>query len=306
MLLINFHLDFLDYYHDLLQYTKQRKSRLVQFKEALNQTPTDTHQKQLKTYFGKERAFLRKRRTRLTISHFKIISQIGQGGYGKVFLARYKQTDQICALKQMSKNVLKKMGEVQHILTERDILTSTDTPFLTKLLFAFQDTQSIYLAMEFVPGGDLRTLFNNSGCLKEEHARFYISEMFISVSELHRLGYIHRDLKPENFLIDAQGHIKLTDFGLSRGALSHDVIQSLTNNLSRLASSNPTYKSISERKSLFSTIRGTGFRAMSLVGSPDYMVHFYCFSLFLKKRPMRYSQTRHWVTVVNVTIGLLE
>jgi serine/threonine protein kinase len=66
-----------------------------------------------------------------------------------------------------------------------------------RLLYAFQDPQHVYLAMEYVPGGDFRTLLNNSGVLKEEHARFYISEMFAAVNELHKLGYIHRDLKPE-------------------------------------------------------------------------------------------------------------
>jgi serine/threonine protein kinase len=87
--------------------------------------------------------------------------------------------------------------KVRHVLVERDILTATKTPWLVRLLYAFQDTQHVYLAMEYVPGGDFRTLLNNSGVLKEEHARFYISEMFVAVNELHKLGYIHRDLKPE-------------------------------------------------------------------------------------------------------------
>jgi cell cycle protein kinase DBF2 len=87
--------------------------------------------------------------------------------------------------------------KVRHVLVERDILTATKTSWLVRLLYAFQDTQHVYLAMEYVPGGDFRTLLNNSGVLKEEHARFYISEMFVAVNELHKLGYIHRDLKPE-------------------------------------------------------------------------------------------------------------
>ena len=76
-------------------------------------------------------------------------------------------------------------------------MTATKTPWLVRLLYAFQDREHVYLAMEYVPGGDFRTLLNNAGVLKEEIARFYISEMFVGVNELHRLGYIHRDLKPE-------------------------------------------------------------------------------------------------------------
>ncbi|KAJ1558106.1 serine/threonine-protein kinase dbf2, partial [Nowakowskiella sp. JEL0078] len=188
-----------------------------------------------KIYCGKERAFLRRRRTRMRVSNFHIITQVGQGGYGEVFLARKQETNEICALKRMSKRLLSKLGEkVQHVLTERDILTRTETPWLVKLLYAFQDIEHVYLAMEYVPGGDVRTLLNNYGVLREEHARFYVAEMIMCVSELHRLGYIHRDLKPENFLIDSTGHVKLTDFGLSRGTLSKDCIDALKVKLEKI------------------------------------------------------------------------
>ena len=135
----------------------------------------------------------------------------------------------MCALKKMRKKTLFKMDEassfehflmhssltstylqIRHVLVERDILTATKTPWLVRLLYAFQDPEHVYLAMEYVPGGDFRTLLNNSGVLKEEHARFYISEMFAAVNELHRLGYIHRDLKPEvclaSFLVRTLAH----------------------------------------------------------------------------------------------------
>ncbi|KAI8829309.1 kinase-like domain-containing protein, partial [Chytridium lagenaria] len=157
--------------------------------------PLTTPQKttpEYRQHFGSERTLLRHRRTRLRLSAFDIQTQIGQGGYGQVFLARKKDTNEICALKKMSKRLLVCMGEVDHILTERDILTWSNSEWLIKLLYAFQDVENVYLAMEYAAGGDLRTLLNNSGVLREEHARFYISEMMVAVGNLHELGYIHR------------------------------------------------------------------------------------------------------------------
>ena len=112
-------------------------------------------------------------------------------------------------------------------------MTRTDSPWLVKLLYAFQDFDHVYLVMEYVPGGDLRTLLNASGILHDHHAKFYFGEMCAAVFALHKLGYLHRDLKPENFLLDATGHIKLTDFGLSRGKLSHEVVDLLKKKVTR-------------------------------------------------------------------------
>ena len=98
----------------------------------------------------------------------------------------------------MSKKLLLKLGEVQHILTERDVLSAAKSEWLVRLLYAFQDTDHVYLAMEYVPGGDMRTLLNNSGILRYQHARFYAAEMIHAVDALHKLGFLHRDLKPES------------------------------------------------------------------------------------------------------------
>jgi cell cycle protein kinase DBF2 len=98
-------------------------------------------------YLGKERANLRKRRTRLRHGDFQILTQVGQGGYGAVYLASKKDTREVCALKVMSKKLLFKLDEIRHVLTERDILTAAHSEWLVKLLYAFQDEQSIYLAM---------------------------------------------------------------------------------------------------------------------------------------------------------------
>lgn len=123
-----------------------------------------------------------------------------------------------------------------------------------------------------MPGGDFRTLLNNSGVLKEEHARFYISEMFCSVDALHKLGYIHRDLKPENFLIDKTGHIKLTDFGLAAGNLNPSRIESMKHKLDQVKDEEVIYRSTKEMRDIYKSIRKVEPRtADSIVGSPDYM-----------------------------------
>jgi len=171
----------------------------------------------------------------------------------------------------MSKKKLLKSNEIQHVLTERDILTATNSEWLVKLLYAFQDVENVYLAMEYVPGGDVRTLLNKSGILIEVHTRFYISEMFMAVNSLHELGFIHRDIKPENFLIDANGHIKLTDFGLSRGSISSRCINSLKSKLDDIKDKQIIPRTIAERRTIHLSMRKDKKWAFSLVGSPDYM-----------------------------------
>lgn len=142
--------DFLDYYYDLLSYVHNRQTRLGQFK-AQNPPPPATpeaeYSEALETYLGRERANLRKRRTRLRQGDFQILTQVGQGGYGQVYLAQKKDTREVCALKVMSKKLLFKLDEVRHVLTERDILTNAKSEWLVSLLYAFQDERSIYLAM---------------------------------------------------------------------------------------------------------------------------------------------------------------
>ena len=269
---------FLDHYFDLLTYLQERKQRIISFKEhaQLQRWPADQYQREWQQQLARESAFLRKRRTRTNLIQFTVLKQIGQGGYGQVFLVRKKDTDEVCALKKMSKIHLKKMNEVNHILTERDILTQTRSEWLTRLLYAFQDFEHVYLAMEYVPGGDMRTMMNKAGILHEPDAMFYMAEMFVAVNELHKLGYLHRDLKPENFLIDSQGHLKLTDFGLSKGQLASARVESLKEKLIVAKDAKLVKYTSLERKSFHQSLREHWDeehrnRAFSLVGSPDYM-----------------------------------
>lgn len=272
---------FLDYYCDMFDYviTRRERTKLVESK-LLNDSNFNSNlqrqQLEWKNYIGRERALLRKRRLKPKHKDFEMITQVGQGGYGQVFLARKKDTREICALKVLNKKLLVKLDETKHVLTERDILTNTRSEWLVKLLYAFQDPEKVFLAMEFVPGGDFRTLLNNTGYLIPPHARFYISEMFAAVNSLHELGFTHRDLKPENFLIDSKGHIKLTDFGLAAGTVSTDRIESMRIKLQNLQDlDDKSYKIpsrlILERQKIFKQSQGHHNLANSIVGSPDYM-----------------------------------
>ncbi|KAI4238771.1 MAG: hypothetical protein LQ349_000852 [Xanthoria aureola] len=272
---------FLDHYFDLLSYVHTRQSRQAKFESSMPpppETSAEDYEQARKQWLGRERANLRKRRTRLRQGDFQILTQVGQGGYGQVYLAKKKDTKEVCALKVMSKKLLFKLDEIRHILTERDILTAAKSEWLVRLLYAFQDDQSIYLAMEYVPGGDFRTLLNNTGVLHNRHARFYISEMFCCVDALHQLGYIHRDLKPENFLVDSNGHVKLTDFGLAAGMLSPGKLESMRIKLEEVGNmsvpfGNPTEKrTADERREGYRSLRNREVNyAKSIVGSPDYM-----------------------------------
>ncbi|KAF3002242.1 hypothetical protein E8E14_005769 [Neopestalotiopsis sp. 37M] len=272
---------FLDYYFDQITYVGARQNRLDAFRKE-NPVPEDsndeTYRDLWKKYCGRERANLRKRRVRLRHGDFQILTQIGQGGYGQVYLAQKKDTKEVCALKVMSKRLLFKLDEVRHVLTERDILTTAKSEWLVRLLYSFQDDKSIYLAMEYVPGGDFRTLLNNTGVLSNRHARFYIAEMFCCVDALHQLGYIHRDLKPENFLVDSTGHVKLTDFGLAAGMLAPARVESMRIKLEKASETRVPFgkpmeqRTVAERRDGYRSMREKDVNyAKSIVGSPDYM-----------------------------------
>lgn len=151
----------------------------------------------------------------LSIYDFELISLIGKGSYGKVMQARKKDSGKIYAIKVLKKTDLKKASQIQHTKTERHILEKIVHPFICSLRYAFQDQTKLFMVLDFFTGGEL--FFHlNKGRFPEERARFYIAEILLALEHLHSRNIVYRDLKPENVLLDSDGHIKLTDFGLSR------------------------------------------------------------------------------------------
>ncbi|KAG2235807.1 hypothetical protein INT48_003919 [Thamnidium elegans] len=153
------------------------------------------------------------------LDHLEMIKVLGKGCMGKVLLVRSRTTKELYALKSIVKEHVIEQREITHTLDERNILTKLselDHPYLAKLHTSFQDEHRLYLLTNYYCGGDLATHMAKLYCFPKECALFYAAEIMDGISELHRLGILYRDLKPENILLTGDGHIILTDFGLSK------------------------------------------------------------------------------------------
>uniref|UniRef100_A0A8C1M996 non-specific serine/threonine protein kinase n=1 Tax=Cyprinus carpio TaxID=7962 RepID=A0A8C1M996_CYPCA len=155
---------------------------------------------------------------------FELCKVLGQGSFGKVFLVRKitgPDAGQLYAMKVLKKATLKVRDRVRTKM-ERDILVEVNHPFIVKLHYAFQTEGKLYLILDFLRGGDLFTRLSKEVMFTEEDVKFYLAELALALDHLHGLGIIYRDLKPENILLDNDGHIKLTDFGLSKESADHE------------------------------------------------------------------------------------
>ncbi|XP_044290939.1 ribosomal protein S6 kinase alpha-1 isoform X2 [Varanus komodoensis] len=157
-------------------------------------------------------------------SQFELLKVLGQGSFGKVFLVRKitpPDNGHLYAMKVLKKATLKVRDRVRTKM-ERDILVEVNHPFIVKLHYAFQTEGKLYLILDFLRGGDLFMRLSKEVMFTEEDVKFYLAELVLGLGHLHRLGIVYRDLKPENILLDDEGHIKLTDFGLSKEAIDHE------------------------------------------------------------------------------------
>eukprot|EP01135_Chromosphaera_perkinsii_P003173 Nk52_evm62s236 gene=Nk52_evmTU62s236 len=151
-----------------------------------------------------------------TISDFKIIKLISRGAYGKVFLAKKKSTNDFFAIKVLKKEDMVNKNMVDNVMAEKKALSIANNPYVVKLFYTFQTKQFLYLVMEYLNGGDVYSLLQAINCFDESMAKAYIAEIVLALEYLHGHGIIHRDVKPDNMLINHEGHVKLTDFGLAR------------------------------------------------------------------------------------------
>jgi len=160
-----------------------------------------------------------------TIEDFEIIRVVGVGGSGRVLQARHKPSGQYRAVKVMSKERLFQQEQrLQRVITEKRILSRLQHPFVVSLHWAFQTTTHLFLVLDFCGGGELFFHMLHRGRFEEPDGKFYFSEILLGLEYLHSQQVLYRDLKPENCLLDDEGHIRLTDFGLSKDNLTHSAL----------------------------------------------------------------------------------
>ena len=166
---------------------------------------------------------IRKNREKQTIREYESLSIIGRGAFGEVHVCREIKTGKIYAVKKIKKDVLLEKNQIIHIRSEQQFMSKVKSPWIVDLKASFQEDDYLYLIMEFCQGGDFMNLLIKKDILTEEEARFYTAELILAVESIHKLDCIHRDIKPDNILIDKNGHIKLSDFGLAK--ISEKLVQ---------------------------------------------------------------------------------
>ncbi|XP_030642795.1 serine/threonine-protein kinase LATS2 [Chanos chanos] len=198
---------------------QQKLQRRMQLEQEMSKAGlSEAEQEQMRKMLNqKESNYNRLRRAKMDKSMFVKIKTLGIGAFGEVCLTRKVDTGALYAMKTLRKKDVLNRNQVAHVKAERDILAEADNEWVVRLYYSFQDRDSLYFVMDYIPGGDMMSLLIRMGVFPEPLARFYVAELTLAIESVHKMGFIHRDIKPDNILIDLDGHIKLTDFGLCTG-----------------------------------------------------------------------------------------
>lgn len=225
-------------------------------------------------------------RHKMSTADFEPLTLIGRGAFGEVRVVRERSSGCIYAMKSLRKAEMVRRGQVEHVMAERNLLAQVSSKMVVKLFYSFQDDEFLYLVMEYLPGGDMMTLLMRKDTLTEHEARFYMAQSVLSIEAIHAANYIHRDIKPDNLLLCADGHLKLSDFGLCKpidtNSLPKLAIESGEGGGGRAATgsagSAPGGKAelvqggtIDRKQQLEHWRRNRRIMAYSTVGTPDYI-----------------------------------
>ncbi|RCH90381.1 hypothetical protein CU097_011511 [Rhizopus azygosporus] len=150
------------------------------------------------------------------IHDYELIETLGTGTFGRVYLAKEKKAKKYYAIKVLKKAEIVKLKQVEHINSEREVLSQINFPFIVQLYCTFQDQVNLYMVQEYIIGGELFRHLRKSGRFPNDTARFYAAEIVLALEYLHSKDIIYRDLKPENILLDNRGYVKIADFGFAK------------------------------------------------------------------------------------------
>lgn len=309
------------FYDNYWKHLNEREERRKVLEEKMKAAKLSEEEKEKRrqALVHRETEVMRLRRKRVNVNLFQSTKVIGRGAFGEVHLVRMRGTETVFAMKKLKKSKMIEKDQVEHVRAERNALADAETiyttnddntsgnrykdenPWVTRLYYSFQDAQYLYLIMEFVPGGDMMTHLIKYDTFSEEATRFFIAETVLAIDSIHKLNYIHRDIKPDNLLLDKNGHIKLSDFGLCTGLHTQKY-----NNLYHHLEGQSTELSSADRNSLklsrnqrFDSWRGKRrMLAFSTVGTPDYIAP----EVFLKEG---YTETCDWWSVGVIMFEML-
>ncbi|KAI5649581.1 hypothetical protein M9H77_35586 [Catharanthus roseus] len=266
------------HYKEQMKSLQERRERRHMLERKLADADvTEEEQSNILKYLEKkETEYMRLQRHKMGADDFEPLTMIGKGAFGEVRICREKTTGHVYAMKKLKKSEMLRRGQVEHVKAERNLLAEVDSNCIVKLYCSFQDEEYLYLIMEYLPGGDMMTLLMRKDTLTEDEARFYVGETVLAIESIHKHNYIHRDIKPDNLLLDRNGHMKLSDFGLCKPldcTNLHEKDFSVATNLSGALQSDgrPAAPKRSQQEQLQHWQRNRRMLAYSTVGTPDYI-----------------------------------
>lgn len=188
----------------------------------------------------------------IDLDSFKIVDEIGSGSFGTVFKVVKKNDNKVYAMKKLSKKLLMKKKMLKYAISECKIMKDLHHPFVLELFYCFENSNYIFLILEYCPGGDLESLLESKPML-ESAAKFYLAEIIIGIEYLHSHNIIYRDLKPANILLDEDGHIKLADFGIAKsGNSKEEAVSTLIGSPAYISPEVLCYEKLSKASDIYS------------------------------------------------------
>jgi serine/threonine protein kinase len=267
------------FYKNFFRSLRDRDDRRTTLERKMEELglPEDLRNQKRRELDKRETEYIRLRRLRLTHHSFETIKIIGRGAFGEVRLVRMMKNKRLYAMKKLDKSKMIEKHQVAHVRSERDVLADNNNyyknnPWIVRLYYSFQDAHYLYMIMEYVPGGDMMTQFIKLDTFTEDQTRFYIAETVLAVDSIHKLHYIHRDIKPDNLLLDKNGHIKVSDFGLCTGLQTNRVptLAAMYKKYQEEGSKDEEETQMSRAAKFDSWKRQRRVLAFSNVGTPDY------------------------------------